>query len=135
MHIHFFNVYSALFSKEGVLIWRIKDICGSDITESPKSSISPKSSVMDILDRKDSSLWGAFLCTAGYLDASCISLEVTIKKVSGLCQIYPLGGKDTTLRTTALKGTQVTFMGGVKSRGGSRLQIWGQGIWLLALGQ
>lgn len=37
-----FNVYSALFSKEGVLIWRIKDICGSDITESPKSSISQK---------------------------------------------------------------------------------------------
>ena len=37
-----FYVYSALFSKEGVLIWRIKDICGSDITESPQSSVSQK---------------------------------------------------------------------------------------------
>lgn len=40
MHIHISNVYSVLFSKNGVLICRLKDICGSNITETPKSSVS-----------------------------------------------------------------------------------------------
>ena len=60
-------------------------------------------------------------------------LKVTIEKVSGLCQICPQGAKTLQLRTTALKGTQVTFMGGQVLEE-SRLQIWGQEIWLLAFG-